>query len=157
MPEWFVRRRQLFAYLALVFVAMAAVTVHDASQRSKDKQAIRREIHTEVIKLQPRIERLERTVRIEGKRGKAGRNGRDGRPGHSGRNGLNGAPGMRGLRGLQGPPGPQGERGPRGERGMPGIPGPPGPQGLPGASSQVDIDLIVAKVTARICANSPAC
>lgn len=84
-----------------------------------------------------------------GSRGIAGQNGANG---SDGKNGTQGSQGLRGLVGPAGPPGPQGPAGPRGLTGSVGPIGPIGPVGPVGASAEVNIDLIVAQIQARICA-----
>lgn len=154
MKQWLLQRKQLFAYIFLVIMAMVAVGTYDAHQRVVARHEVTHEIITQ---LQPRIQRLEKIQRIQGTPGARGKTGTAGKRGATGPRGGLGAHGNRGFIGPQGPPGP---RGPKGDRGLPGFPGqigPAGPSGNPGADAQVNIDLIVTQVTARVCAKIPAC
>lgn len=169
---WTERNKQLFAYLALVFVSIAAVAAYDAQQRSQDKKEVTKEIITRV---EPRIDRLEKTIRITGAKGASGQDGINGKNGTTGADGKQGLPGLRGLLGEQGPrglpgaqgprglPGAQGPKGEKGDRGVPGAQGligphgPIGPPGPAGTNGSVDVNLIVARVKAQICAQIPDC
>lgn len=156
MKEYVSSRRQLFAYLLLCFVAIAAMTVYQDKMRQQDKKET---THTILQKLEPRIERIERTFIIKGQKGTAGEKGTQGQRGTSGTNGKRGLPGV----GLSGPPGQRGipgQKGERGPQGPPGIRGPQGsigPAGSPGATGEVNVDAIAAQVYLRVCLRLPTC